>query len=84
MPSLGVHSPWIVLGPAYDIMVDVRISSIAEHLFGKSTQPFKSKIFTYQNVSLFFAPRELESIVQKIYRQFLCNDITLSKAIYSF
>ena len=47
-------------------MVDVRISSIAEHLFGKSTQPFKSEIIAYQNASLFFAPRELESIVPQM------------------
>ena len=47
-------------------MVDVRISSIAEHLFGKSTQPFKSKIIAYKNASLFFAPRELESIVPQM------------------
>ena len=65
MPSLGACSPWIV-GPAYDIMVDAKISSIAEHLFGKSTQPFKSKIIAYQNASLFFAPRELESIVPQM------------------
>ena len=47
-------------------MVDVRISSIAEHLFGKSTQPFKSEIIAYQNASLFFAPRELKSIVPQM------------------
>ena len=44
----------------------MRISSIAEHLFGKSTQPFKSEIIAYQNAYLFFAPRELESIVPQM------------------